>query len=61
MREDDDAALRAELGAWPERYWNAFPAVVRSVVTDYLEGRITEGEFRSHLRAAIELGREKEA
>ena len=28
MREEDDKALRAELGAWPERYWQALPAVV---------------------------------
>jgi hypothetical protein len=61
MREEDDKALRSELGAWPERYWKAFPAVVKSVVTDYLEGRSTGGEFRSQLRAALELGREKGA
>jgi hypothetical protein len=61
MRSEEDAALRAELGAWPERYWRAFPAVVKSVITDYLEGLTTEGEFRSKLRAALELGRERNA
>ncbi len=59
MRKEDEAALRAELGAWPERYWKVFPAVVRSVVTEYLEGRTTGREYRAKLRAALELGREK--
>ena len=61
MRDEDDAALRADLGAWPERYWKAFPAVIRSVVTEYLEGHTTERDFRAKLRAALELGREKGA
>jgi len=56
MREVDDQALRSELGAWPDRYWNAFPAVVRNIITDHLNGNTTGREFNVKLRAALQLG-----
>ena len=55
MDKAADKSLRDEMGAWPERYWNAFPPVIRSIVTDYLKGRITEGEFYSKIGIALEL------
>ncbi len=47
--------LRSEMGAWPERYWKAFPAVVRSIVTDYLKDRISERDFSSKINIALEM------
>jgi len=47
--------LRQELGAWPERYWKAFPPVIRSIVSDYLKDKITEREFYSKIGIALEL------
>jgi hypothetical protein len=55
MPDSEDAALRADLGAWPERYWQAFPQALRSVVTDRLAGRSGEAEFRRALAAVLEL------
>ncbi|HCC38277.1 MAG TPA: hypothetical protein DEQ14_12115 [Treponema sp.] len=55
MSEADDKQLRSEMGAWPERYWKAFPAVVRSIVTDYLKDRISERDFSSKINIALEM------
>ncbi len=57
MQNGADEALRREMGDWPERYWRSFPAVVRSVVSEYLKGGTTEKEFRSRLRAALDMAR----
>jgi len=54
MSEAADKKLRDEIGAWPERYWNAFPPVVRQIITDYLKDRISEKDFKS--RVLISLG-----
>jgi hypothetical protein len=53
MSGAEDKGLRDEMGAWPERYWNAFPPVVRLIVTDYLKGETGEKEFRSKLETAL--------
>jgi hypothetical protein len=53
MGKAEDAGLREELGAWPERYWKAFPPVVRLIITDYLKGETGEKEFRSKLETAL--------
>ena len=55
MSKLEDKNLRNELGAWPERYWKAFPPVIRQIITDYLKDRITEEEFNSRVRIALEL------
>jgi hypothetical protein len=55
MSKVEDAGLREEMGTWPERYWKAFPPVVRHVVTDYLKGETGEKEFRSKLETALSL------
>ena len=53
MSQADDNKLRKELGAWPERYWKAFPEVVKMIIKDYLNGEITEKTYRSKIAAAI--------
>jgi hypothetical protein len=53
MNEDEDKRLRSGLGAWPERYWKAFPQVIKLIIKDLLDGEITEGEYRSKLAAAL--------
>ena len=55
MNKSIDNNLRKEVGAWPERYWDAFPAVIRNIITDYLKGRITNSEFYSKIGIALEL------
>lgn len=51
----EEKGLRKELGAWPERYWKAFPELIRLLITDYLKNRIGEGEFRSRLDTALAM------
>ncbi|MDR0442316.1 MAG: hypothetical protein LBH44_02800 [Treponema sp.] len=55
MKDSVDKSLRDEMGAWPERYWNAFPPVIRGIITDFLKDRITETEFNSRIGIALEL------
>jgi hypothetical protein len=56
MAETEDRELRSELGAWPERYWKSFPPVVRSIITDFLNGKISEKEFESKIESALSMG-----
>jgi hypothetical protein len=60
MSRAEDKSLRNELGSWPERYWNAFPPVVRLIITDYLKGETGEKEFRSKLETAVSLEEREE-
>ncbi|MDR1278621.1 MAG: hypothetical protein LBK02_07710 [Treponema sp.] len=55
MNKAENENLREEMGAWPERYWNSFPPVVRLIITDYLKGETGENEFRSKLETALEF------
>jgi len=55
MSAAEDKGLRDEMGAWPERYWKAFPAVIRSVITDYLKGIISKKDFYSKAGIALEM------
>ena len=55
MKESVDKGLREEIGAWPQRYWNAFPAVIRSIITDYLKNKITEKEYKEKIVFALGL------
>ncbi|MDR3248374.1 MAG: hypothetical protein LBT39_06270 [Treponema sp.] len=56
MEKAQDRELRDELGSWPERYWKAFPPVIRLFITDYLKGEFGEKDFRSKIDAAISMG-----
>lgn len=51
----EDAALRKELGSWPERYWESFPQLIRSLIIDYIDGTIDDGEFSQKLMASIQI------
>jgi hypothetical protein len=55
MESGEDRELRAELGPWPERYWKAFPPVIRLFITDYLKGEIGEKDFRSKIDTALSM------
>ena len=55
MSQADDKKLRNELGVWTERYWKAFPEVVRIIIKDYLNGEMGEREFRSKIAASLSL------
>jgi hypothetical protein len=56
MAPGEDQGLRAELGPWPERYWKAFPPVIRLFITDYLKGEIGEKDFRGKIETALSMG-----
>ncbi|MDR0589248.1 MAG: hypothetical protein LBG25_01750 [Spirochaetaceae bacterium] len=56
MDEKEDRELRAEMGAWPERYWKSFPPVLRRIITDFLKGEMTEGEFNAKIGTALDMG-----
>jgi hypothetical protein len=55
MGEAVDKNLRGEMGAWPERYWKTFPAVIRALIADFLKERITVKEFNLKMGAALDL------
>ncbi|MCL2185629.1 MAG: hypothetical protein FWB86_07245 [Treponema sp.] len=55
MNEKVDQGLREEMGAWTQRYWNAFPPVIRQIITDYLKDRITEKDYKSKVLLALGL------
>ena len=57
MSKDLDKELRDSLGAWPERYWNIFPAAVRRLITDLLKNRLTDKEFYSKIAIAVDVGK----
>ncbi|MDR0730092.1 MAG: hypothetical protein LBF63_00360 [Treponema sp.] len=56
MDEGEDQGLRAELGPWPERYWKAFPPLIRLLITDYLKGETGEKDFRGKIETALAMG-----
>ncbi|MDR1390637.1 MAG: hypothetical protein LBJ31_11770 [Treponema sp.] len=53
MSQAEDHKLRSEMGQWTGRYWKAFPEVVKLIIKDYLDGEITEAEYRSKLATAV--------
>jgi len=55
MEEEEDAALRREMGAWPDKYWNAFPQVIRLIIKDYLKGEMDETDFKNRIGLAINM------
>jgi len=55
MNEKVDQGLREEIGAWPERYWNSFPPVIRQIITDYLKDKITEKDYKSKILLTLGL------
>jgi len=55
MKKSVDEDLRKEMGTWPERYWQAFPPVIRQLISDFLKDKITEKDFRSKIGIALGL------
>jgi len=55
MEEEEDRALRIDIGPWPDKYWKAFPQVIRLLVTDFLKGEISETDFNSRIALALKL------
>lgn len=53
MQKSVDEDLRREMGAWPERYWKAFPPVIRGIISDYLKDKITEKDFKDRIVIAL--------
>ena len=53
MQKSVDENLRNEMGAWPQRYWNAFPPLVRQIITDYLKDKIGEKDFWAKIGLAL--------
>ncbi|MDR2069371.1 MAG: hypothetical protein LBP71_05830 [Spirochaetaceae bacterium] len=56
MDEKEDRELRAEMGSWPDRYWKTFPPVIRRIITGFLKGEMTGGEFNAQIGAALDMG-----
>jgi len=55
MEEEEDKALRREIGPWPDKYWKAFPQVVRLLITDYIKGEIDERDFNTRMGLALQM------
>ena len=53
MSEADNKKLRKEMGVWTERYWKAFPEVIKIIIKDYLNGEIGEKTYRAKIAAAL--------
>ena len=54
MEEKEDRALRKDIGPWPDRYWKAFPSVIRSLITDFLKGEMDEDDFDTRIGLALQ-------
>jgi len=55
MEEEEDHALRKEMGPWTDKYWKAFPEVVRLLLKDFIKGEITEKDFYTRLGLALQM------
>ena len=55
MEEEEDRALRKEMGPWPDKYWKAFPQVIRLLVKDFLKGEIEETEFNTRIGLSLQM------
>jgi len=53
MEEEEDTALRNEMGPWPDKYWKSFPQVIRLLITDFLKGEINESDFNARIGLAL--------
>ena len=55
MNKAEDKKLRDEIGTWPERYWKIFPSIIRSIISDFLKGKISESEYSSKINIALKV------
>ena len=54
MEEEEDNALRTEIGPWPEKYWKSFPQVICLLITDFLKGEMDEKDFNTRVGLALQ-------
>ena len=55
MEEEEDRALRNEMGPWPDKYWKSFPQVIRLLLTDFLKGEMEETDFNTRIGLALNM------
>jgi hypothetical protein len=55
MAEEEDRALRKEMGSWPDKYWNSFPQVIRLLIADFLKGGMDETDFNTRIGLALKM------
>ena len=55
MKEEEDKALRKEMGAWPERYWGFFAPSIRLLIADFLNGKMDETNFNNSLSLTLQV------
>ena len=55
MEEEEDRALRKEMGPWPDKYWKSFPQVIRLLITDFLKGEMDETDFNTRIGLALSM------
>ena len=55
MDEEEDKALRNEIGPWPDKYWNSIPNPVKLIITDFLKGEIGEEEFNLRIGSFLSM------
>ena len=54
MEQEEDTALRKEMGPWPDKYWKSFPQVIRLLITDFLKGEMDEKDFNTRIGLALQ-------
>ena len=55
MEEEEDRALRNEMGPWPDKYWKSFPQVIRLLITDFLKGEMDEKDFNTRIGLSLQM------
>jgi len=55
MEDEEDKALRREMGPWPDKYWKSFPQVIRLLISDFLKGEIGESDFNTRMGLALQM------
>ena len=55
MEEEEDHALRKEMGPWPDKYWRSFPQVIRLLLSDFLKGEMDETDFNTRVGLALSM------
>jgi hypothetical protein len=53
MEEEENEALRREIGPWPDKYWKSFPQVFRLLISDFIKGEISEKDFNTQVGLAL--------
>jgi hypothetical protein len=54
MEDEEDLALRNEMNAWPDKYWKAFPQVIRLLIKDFLKGEMAESDFNMRIGLVLD-------